>query len=88
MLTGKIQSPGDIPEGDHRRMFPKYQAGNFEENLKLVKAVAKLAEKKGCTTGQVALGWLVTLSKRPSMPTIIPIPGTSRRSLNQSIDLS
>jgi len=77
MLTGKLRSVADLPAGDLRLMIPRYQEGNFEQNLKLVQEVDKLAAKKGCTTGQIALGWLVGLSKRPDMPTIIPIPGTS-----------
>jgi pyridoxine 4-dehydrogenase len=78
MLTGKLRSPADLPEGDHRRTFPKYQEGNFEQNVKLVNELGKVAVEKGCAIGQVALGWLVALSRRPDMPTIIPIPGTSR----------
>lgn len=78
MLAGKLQSPADPQEGDHRRMFPKYQDGNFQENVKLVNELKKVAAEKGCTVGQVALGWLVALSRRPDMPTIIPIPGSSK----------
>ncbi|KAF2656781.1 Aldo/keto reductase [Lophiostoma macrostomum CBS 122681] len=76
MLTGTLRSPVDIPEGDHRRMFPKYQDGNFQQNVKLVNELGKVATQRGCTVGQVALGWLVALSRRPDMPTIIPIPGS------------
>jgi pyridoxine 4-dehydrogenase len=78
MLTGKLRSPVDLPEGDHRRMFPKYQDGNFQENVKLVDGLSQVAAEKGCTVGQVALGWLVALSRRADMPTIIPIPGSSK----------
>jgi pyridoxine 4-dehydrogenase len=77
MLTGKLRSPADLPEGDYKRTFPKYQEGNFEQNVKLVNELGKVAVEKGCTIGQVALGWLVALSRRSDMPTIIPIPGTS-----------
>ncbi|CAI6338012.1 unnamed protein product [Periconia digitata] len=78
MLTGKLRSPADLAEGDHRKMFPKYQDGNFQENFKLVNELEKVASEKGYTVGQVALGWLVALSRRPDMPTIIPIPGSSK----------
>lgn len=50
----------------------------FERNLRLVHEVEKLAAKKGCTPGQVAIGWVLALSRRPGMPRIIPIPGASR----------
>lgn len=57
-------------------MLPRYQPENLRQNRKLVEEVEKLAGKKGCTTAQVALGWLLGLSKREGMPTIIPIPGS------------
>ena len=60
-----------------RRIFPRFQGENFETNLKLAKEVDRLAAKKGCTSAQLALGWVRTLSKREGMPTIIPIPGTT-----------
>lgn len=37
-----------------------------------------MAEKKGCTPGQIAIGWILNVSKRPGMPRIIPIPGSSK----------
>lgn len=77
MLTGNLQSLESLAEKDLRRIFPRFQPGNFEINLKLVKEVQALAQKKNCTPAQLALGWLLTLSTRPNMPTIIPIPGAS-----------
>lgn len=77
LLTGEIKSPDDIPEGDIRRQMPRFQPGNFEHNITLVHQVNEMASKKGCTPGQLALGWVRTLSKRPGMPTIIPIPGAT-----------
>ncbi len=58
-------------------MLPRFQPGVFETNLRLVHEVEKLASKKGCTPGQIAINWLVTLGKRPNMPRIIPIPGAT-----------
>ena len=78
MLTGKLQSVDDMDQKDIRRMFPRYQQGNLEINIKLVKEIEALAMRKGCTPAQLALGWLVTLSKREDMPEIIPIPGASK----------
>lgn len=76
-LTGQIKSPEDIPANDFRRATPRYQGDNFWKNLELVAELEKLAKTKGCTPGQIAINWLVSLSKRPGMPTIIPIPGSS-----------
>ncbi|KAL2133805.1 hypothetical protein VTI74DRAFT_1662 [Chaetomium olivicolor] len=77
MLTGQIKSPDDLPEGDMRRNYPRFQPDAFEVNLRLVREVEKLAARKGCTPAQVAIGWVVALGRRPGMPKIIPIPGAS-----------
>ncbi|CAH0017146.1 unnamed protein product [Clonostachys rhizophaga] len=76
-LGGQLKSPDDLPENDFRRMLPRYQGENFKKNIELVNKVEALAKKKGCTTGQIAINWLLSISKRPGMPVIIPIPGSS-----------
>lgn len=58
-------------------MLPRFQPENFSINIKLVKQLESMASKKNCTPAQLALGWLLTLSKQPGMPTIIPIPGST-----------
>ena len=77
MLTGKIKSLDDIPDKDIRRQLPRFQPENFDVNLKLVKELETIAAQKNCTPAQLALGWIVTLSKQPGMPIIIPIPGAT-----------
>ena len=59
-------------------MLPRFQPPNFDNNMKLVKKVETLAHEKNCTAAQLALAWVVSLSKRKGMPTIIPIPGATR----------
>ncbi|KAL1861587.1 hypothetical protein VTK73DRAFT_7010 [Phialemonium thermophilum] len=92
MLAGRFKSPDDIPDGDFRKYYPRFQPDVFHINLELVKQVEKLAKQKGCTPSQLALGWVRALSKRPGMPTIIPIPGaTTVERVNENskpIDLS
>jgi pyridoxine 4-dehydrogenase len=46
--------------------------------LKLVKGITSLAEKRGCTPGQVALGYLLAISGTKGVPKIVPIPGASK----------
>lgn len=77
MLGGKIKSLDDLPADDMRRRFPRFQADVFEANLQLVREVEKLAAKKGVTPAQVAINWVLALSRQPGMPKIIPIPGAS-----------
>lgn len=59
------------------RHFPRFQPGNIEINLQLVHQVQEMAAKKGCTPAQLAINWTRALSRRPGMPTIIPIPGAT-----------
>ncbi|RXG47821.1 hypothetical protein VDGE_04222 [Verticillium dahliae] len=77
LLTGAIRSPAGIPDGDFRKVLPRYQPGNFEVNLKLADKVTEFAARKRCTAAQVAIAWLLAIARRPGMPTIIPIPGSS-----------
>ncbi|TAQ89701.1 hypothetical protein B7494_g1994 [Chlorociboria aeruginascens] len=76
-LTGQIKTLDDIPEGDMRRNFPRFQPGVFDQNLKLVDKVREIAQQKGCTMAQIAIGWVSTLSQNPGMPRIIPLPGAT-----------
>jgi aryl-alcohol dehydrogenase-like predicted oxidoreductase len=73
-LTGAFQSVDDLPEGDRRRAFPRFQGQNFAKNLKLAKRVGEIAQKRNLTAGQLALAWVLAQGKD-----IVPIPGTKRR---------
>lgn len=58
-LSGAIQKPADVPENDYRRLMkPKFAAEVFDQNLKLVKAVEKLAQRKQATLAQIAIAWV------------------------------
>lgn len=76
-LTGQIKSPSDMPPDDLRHHIPRFFPENFDKNLKMVGELEELAKRKGCTPGQIALAWVRAQSKKPGMPTIIPIPGAS-----------
>jgi aryl-alcohol dehydrogenase-like predicted oxidoreductase len=73
-LTGQIRRFEDLPEDDFRRTSPRFQGENFKKNLDLVEQVRKVADEKGVTPGQLALGWLLHQGED-----IVPIPGTKRR---------
>ncbi|HVA44498.1 MAG TPA: aldo/keto reductase [Acidimicrobiales bacterium] len=73
-LTGRYRSTSDLPEGDSRaQRFPRFNAENMADNLELVDRVEELADRKGCTAGQVALAWVLAQGDD-----IVPIPGTKR----------
>lgn len=77
MFTGQFKSFEDIQQGDIRRRLPRFQPENFETNMKLVNAIEMMAEKNRCTSAQLALAWVRSLSKREGIPKIIPIPGAT-----------
>ena len=79
MLTGELKKFEDIPEDSLLRQFnfPRFSKENFPINLQLVDKVEEIAKQKGCTPAQLAINWTRALSKRPKMPTIIPIPGAT-----------
>jgi aryl-alcohol dehydrogenase-like predicted oxidoreductase len=48
---------------------PRFNSENFPKNLILVQRLNELAKKKGCTSAQLTLAWLLAQGKD-----IIPIP--------------
>ena len=72
-LAGALRTLSDIPVGDFRRGVPRFQEGNFQDNLRLVSAVRELARAKGATPAQIALAWLLHKGQD-----IVPIPGTTK----------
>jgi aryl-alcohol dehydrogenase-like predicted oxidoreductase len=57
-LTGRVKR-AEAFEDDYRRLDPRFQGNNFDQNMKLVDRVKGIAEAKGATPGQVALAWLL-----------------------------
>jgi aryl-alcohol dehydrogenase-like predicted oxidoreductase len=68
-LTGAIRRPDALAPSDWRRENPRFSPGNLEANLRLVDAVAVVAQAKGCTPAQLALAWLLRHGN------VVPIPG-------------
>ena len=73
-LTGRFQSPADLPADDWRHNNPRFQGENFTRNLELVAKVKAIAERKGCTPAQLALAWVLRQGDD-----IVAIPGSKRR---------
>jgi aryl-alcohol dehydrogenase-like predicted oxidoreductase len=71
LLTGQLKSRSDLRSDDSRLFMPRFSEENFPKNLELVDKVNQLANKKGCTPGQLALAWLLKQGDN-----VIPIPGT------------
>ena len=73
-LSGAFQTRDDLIPADRRHAHPRFQEGNFEQNLNLLIPLQAAAEKRGVTTAQIAIAWLLSRGDN-----IVPIPGTKRR---------
>ena len=75
LLTGTISGSESISgEGDIRsKWIPRFKEDNLEKNLSVVNQFKALADKKGCSSTQLALAWLLKQGDD-----IFPIPGTKR----------
>lgn len=74
-LTGALTSATQLADDDMRTGLPRFQAENRDANQAFVELLDAVAARKGCTTAQVALAWLLA-----QKPWIVPIPGTRRTS--------
>ena len=54
-----------------RNTAPKFQGENLFNNKAIVDELKKIAQRKGCSTPQVALAWVAAQG-------FIPIPGTTK----------
>lgn len=72
-LTGQYQNAQEFAENDFRRNNPRFTDKNISANNKLLEAIQPMTQKYGCTSGQIALAWLLSQWEH-----IVPIPGTKR----------
>ena len=73
-LAGNI-SPDDTfdPATDLRASFPRFTKENMQANMPLVDMLKGIAERKGASTVQIALAWILA-----QKPFIVPIPGMDK----------
>src|SRR5262249_33214315 len=74
LMTAQVDDPATMSEGDTRRRHPRFAADNVGRNLALVKKLEVIAAARTCTTGQLALAWLLAQGDD-----VIAIPGTKRK---------
>jgi aryl-alcohol dehydrogenase-like predicted oxidoreductase len=72
-LTGKIDETTKIDSSDFRSSVPRFNPENRKANQGMVDLLAKIAQRKKATPGQIALAWLLA-----QKPWIVPIPGTTK----------
>ena len=73
-LTGTIDQNTTFEGADIRNTIPRFQAENREANHSLIDLLGEIAARKGASTAQIALAWLLARK-----PWIVPIPGTASR---------
>ena len=72
-LTGQIDENTTFDPSDFRNHVPRFSPEARKANMVLVHAVQAAAERKGVTSAQFALAWLLA-----QKPWIVPIPGTTK----------
>ncbi|MEU8583756.1 aldo/keto reductase [Streptomyces abikoensis] len=79
-LTGAFANADkDLSADDWRRTQPRFTGDNASANVALLEPLRRIAEARGVTLAQVALAW-VQLRARVEDLTVVPIPGTRKRS--------
>jgi aryl-alcohol dehydrogenase-like predicted oxidoreductase len=75
-LTGTVDITV-LAADDGRRRLARFADDAAAANQAIADAVAKIAEARGATAGQVAIAWVAAQGARLGIP-VVPIPGTKR----------
>jgi aryl-alcohol dehydrogenase-like predicted oxidoreductase len=73
-LSGKMDEKTSFAEGDIRNVLPRFTAEARAANKTLLDLLQNFAEKRGATSAQIALAWVLA-----QKPWIVPIPGTTKQ---------
>jgi len=75
LLTGEFTTRESVTGANDLRAthFPRFSEENLPANVKLVSQFKHLADKKGCTSSQLAIAWILKQGDD-----LIPIPGTKK----------
>uniref|UniRef100_UPI003C7E201F aldo/keto reductase n=1 Tax=unclassified Streptomyces TaxID=2593676 RepID=UPI003C7E201F len=79
-LTGAFADAGkELSEGDFRKHQPRFTGENAKTNAALLEPVHTIAAAHGATAAQIALAWVQQRAQAHGL-TVVPIPGTRKRS--------
>ncbi|MER5207933.1 aldo/keto reductase [Streptomyces sp. NPDC002825] len=79
-LTGSFaDATKDLSVSDFRKHQPRFSGENAERNAALLDPVRKIAAAHGATPAQIALAWVQQRAAVHGL-TVVPIPGTRKRS--------
>ena len=70
-LAGRFSSFDELPDGDGRRDWARFQQDAIEQNQAIVSQVQQVADRLDATPAQVALAWICAQGQY-----VVPIPGT------------
>jgi aryl-alcohol dehydrogenase-like predicted oxidoreductase len=74
LLSGHWSPDRVVADGDFRKTAPRFTGENLDRNLALVDALRAVADAKGATVAQVAIGWVLSRGQD-----IVPLVGARRR---------
>jgi aryl-alcohol dehydrogenase-like predicted oxidoreductase len=81
LLSGHWSKERGSVQSDFRQHSPRFQGENLDHNLALVDTLRVIAQAKGASVAQVAIGWVLAQG-----PDIIPLVGSRRREqLNEAL---
>ena len=69
-LSGKYHASDNFTQNDLRTVISRFHKENMHANEPLLKLIRAFADKKNCTSAQIALAWILT-----GYDFIVPIPG-------------
>jgi len=72
-FSGLAKPSSKMDAKDNRRNLPRFSDANLPHNLRLLEQLKEIAEAKSCTTGQLALAWILHQGDN-----LVPIPGTKQ----------
>jgi len=74
LLSGHWSKERALALGDFRQSAPRFTGKNLDRNLALVEALRAVADAKGATVAQLAIGWVLSRGED-----IVPLVGARRR---------
>ncbi|GAA2662851.1 aldo/keto reductase [Streptomyces lunalinharesii] len=79
-LTGAFADAStDLSGSDFRQVLPRYSGDNARANVALLAPLHAIAAAHGASTAQIALAWVQQRAREHGL-TVVPIPGTRKRS--------
>lgn len=72
-LTGTLRQADQLKPTDFRAQQPRFAPGAFDQNLRILDGIERVALRHGTSLAQVALAWVLAQS-----PQAVPIPGSAR----------